>query len=108
MNLINPSRGDLRFDGTLNVWDGVAWIPVQDPKANYMHQMGLITSLCPEGMPTAPLAKRPARIIPISIGAFFTGCLVFGLAHFLIAPHVHGACALNATPYQLTYTEACK
>ena len=89
MNLINPSRGDLRFDGTLNVWDGVAWIPVQDPKVNAV----------------LPATKRT---IPIAFGAFFTGCLVFGLAHFLIAPRVHGACALNATPYQLTYTEACK
>ena len=48
------------------------------------------------------------RNISISIGAFFTGCLVFGLAHFLIAPRVHGACALDAAPYQLTYQEACK
>ena len=48
------------------------------------------------------------RIIPISIGAFFTGCLVFGLSHYLLAPRVHGACALDATPYGFTYTEACK
>ena len=48
------------------------------------------------------------RNISISIGAFFTGCLVFGLAHFLIAPRVHGACALDAVPFQTTYEEACK
>ena len=60
------------------------------------------------------------RIIPISIGAFFTGCLIFGLGHYLIAPRVHGACALNAglsaglsavhgAVYGVTtYTEACK
>ena len=48
------------------------------------------------------------RIIPISIGAFFTGCLVFGLGHYLLAPRIHGACSLDATPYGFTYTEACK
>ena len=94
MNPMNPSPGDLRF------WDGVAWIPVQDPKANALHRAGVITSL--------PLAKRSNRIIPISFGAFFAGCLVFGIGHYLLASRVHGACALDATPYQLTYTEACK
>ena len=47
------------------------------------------------------------RMIPISFGAFFTGCLVFGLAHFLIAPRVHGACALDAVPFQTTYSAVC-
>ena len=47
------------------------------------------------------------RIIPISFGAFFAGCLVFGLGHFLIAPRVHGACALDARPYLVTYQDAC-
>ena len=91
MNPINFSRGDLHFDGTLNVWDGAAWIPVTDPKVNAV----------------LPAIKRTKHIIPIAFGAFFAGCLIFGLGHFLLAPRVHGACALNATPYGFTYSQAC-
>ena len=46
-----------------------------------------------------------SRIIPISFGAFFAGCLGFGIGHYLLAPRVRRLARPDANPYGLTYTE---
>ena len=47
------------------------------------------------------------RNISISIASLFTGFLVIGLGGYLLAPRIYGACALDAVPYQTTYSAVC-